>query len=488
VKILALTLALLPVKSLHTASDVSGPVTQPSTLTAGSSGPAEVKKPTMSVHRGSLTTTVEAQGYFEPINPFEVRIRPKVYGGELTIKSVVANGASIKKGDDLLVLDPETIDKQLLAAGNEVTAAHANLTKAQADAKIGAEQDELAMKVQTETTSRAQVEVKWFQNVDGPNILLEADQNARNAKANVDDQQDELNELKKMYKKDDLTTDTADIVVKRAVRNLENTKVVMKIQQDGSEKVKTYIYPARKDQVLEAAKQADQQLAGLKAAQDQSKVLRETGLVTALANTKAADERFADLKLDKEKLTVKAPEDGVVLYGQLVNGAFQNADERTLRVGEKIAPQQIVMTFYTPGKLRLHLELPETKFFNLHAGLKAAITPVAFPDQKIEGTCDCCPAAAVNTQQGPQYNLTVSCPHLDPKLVPGMRANLKVETPDAESSIVVPNTAIADGHVSMKTDDGFEQRAVVIGKSDGKHTEIKQGLSEGEEIFVEAQK
>jgi cobalt-zinc-cadmium efflux system membrane fusion protein len=134
------------------------------------------------------------------------------------------------------------------------------------------------------------------------------------------------------------------------------------------------------------------------------------------------------------------------------------------------------------------MELPEAKFFSIHAGIHAAIYPVAFADQKIEGTCDCCPAAPVVTQQGPQYNLTVTCPHLDPKYVPGMRANIKVEVPDAEMAILVPNSAIADGHVSIKTDDGFEQRPVVVGKSDGKHTEIKQGLTEGEEIYVEAQK
>lgn len=487
---LALTLALLPTKPAHGSTDLSNaPSSQPASQEARAIEASDAsKRPSVSVHRGSLGSAVEAQGYFEPVEPSDIRIRPKVYSGELTIKSIVANGATVKKGDVILEIDPVVIDKQLAAAENDVTAAHANLTKAQADARIGQAQDELAIKMQTEATQRADDEVKWFANVDGPNILLQEEQGLKNVKANVDDQQDELNELKKMYKSDDLTTDTADIVVKRAVRNLENLKIALKIATENADKVKSFIYPARKAGVEEAAKQADRALEALKAAQAQSKVLRETGLVTAIANTKAADEHLADLKADEEKLTVRAPADGVALYGQFTGGAFQNADERNLRPGEKIAAQQAVLTFYTPGKLHVHLELPEARYFEIHPGSKAAVTPVAFADQKLEGTCDHAAGIPVTTQQGPVYNLTISCREADDKLVPGMRANVRIEAPANDVAILVPASAIADGHVWLKTEDGIERHEVVVGKSDGKHTQIKQGLNDGDEVLVEAQK
>ena len=488
-KILALTLALLPAKFFHSSADASNaPATQTSEVAVDQHGPSEGEKATLSVNRGSLSDSIDAQGYFEPVDPFEVRIRPKTYSGELTIKSIAPNGAALKKGDAIIELDPVTIDKQLEAAENEVTTAHANLTKAQADAKLGQEQEALALQMQTEATQRAADEVKWFQTVDGPDILLETDLAVKNARANVEDQQDEVNELKKMYKSDDLTTDTADIVVKRAVRSLETSKVTLKIQEEHADKVKTAVYPARKDGVLEASQQAQQQLQSLQTAQAQSKVLRETGLVTALANTKAADEHFADLKGDKEKLTVIAPADGVVLYGQLTGGALQGADERSLRIGEKIGPQQVVVTFYTPGKMRFHVDLTEAKFYSIHLGTNAVLNPVAFADRKIEGVCDPGARVPVSSQQGPLFGLFVNCPKVDAKILPGMRAAFHAEVADSDTAIIVPTTAVADGRVSVKTDDGFEWRHVVVGKSDGKHTEIKQGLTDGEEIFVEAQK
>lgn len=483
--VFALIFALLP---MNLGGGKPEPSPAPATRPAETSVPNNNHDSTTIVHCGSLAPDVEAQGYFEPDEPFDVRIRPKAYAGELKIKSIVPDGATVKKGDALLEIDSEAIDRMLAAGENDTAAAHAALTRAEADSKTGAAQEELALKMQTEATQRAEDEVKWFQTVDGPNILLQSDQLVKSWKAAVDDQQDELNELKKMYKSDDLTTDTADIVVKRAVRNLENLKVSLKIVTDQSDKTKDVTYPARKEAVLEAAKQAEQQLELLKSAQAQSRVLRATGLAATTAAAKAADEHLADLKADKEKLTICAPCDGVVLYGQFAGGGFANFDERALRPGEHIAAQQTLMTFYTPGKMRLHLDLPEAKFFQMRAGATATITPVAFPDDKIEGTCNSAPAIDVNTQQGPQYNLTIACKNVDPKLVPGMRANVRVHSADAQNMVLVPKSAVADGHVWVKTEDGIERRDVTVGKSNDKQTEITKGLSDGDEILIEARK
>lgn len=483
VMLLAL-LPLLPSRSGHTTRDASS---APTTQRSDATQPTE-RGPTVSVHRGTLTTAVDAQGYFEPVDPLDVRFRPKAYAGELTIASLVANGSDVKKGDVIIRLETTMIDKQIAALESEDAASHATLTKAEADAKLGEEQDALALRMQTDAAKRAEEEIKWFENVDGPNELTSADLELKYIRSIVEDQEDELNELKKMYKDDDLTNDTKDIVVKRALRRLEMAKQELKMDQERTDKVKTFIYPAQKQHVYDSAKQIDEQLQALKTAQTQTRVLRETGLKAARAATEATDQRLADLKADREKFTVRAPSDGIILYGQFAGGGFNPMDPRMLRVGEHIPPQQILMTFYSPGKLRLHLDLPEQKFFAIHPGLKATLTPSVFPDQKLEGKCDACPAEPVNMQQGPLYPLTISCADADAKLVPGMRANFHVDAPEAENVLVVPSSAVANSCVWVKTDDGPEKRRVVVGRSEGKQTEIKTGLNEGDEIFVEGHK
>jgi len=494
VKAFALILALLPLlpsRFSGTTNDAaSAPTTRPSETSTPATQPAgQHSQATQSVHRGTLTIAIDGQAYFEPIDPLEVRMRPRAYAGELTIAQIAPNGAAVKKGDVILEIDPDHAQKQLAAVENENKVAHANLTRAEADAKIAEETEALSLRMQTDATRETAEAVKWFDTVDGPQMLEIADLMVKNSKSSMEDQEDELNELKKMYKGDDLTTDTADIVVKRAVRSYELAKASYEMQVDRSKKTKTYIYPVQKQRVHDVAKQGEQQLESLKVAQAQTKVLRETGLKGTRAAADAADQKLADMKADLEKLTVRAPDDGTVCYGQFAGGAFQGADPHALKVGERIAPQQVVMTCYTPGKLRVHFDLPETKFFLVHEGAKATLTPAAMPELKTDGTFDAPVAVPVGGPQGVNYPLTLTMLSVDPRLVPGMRVNVHADAAEVENALLVPNAAIANGCVWIKTSEGKkEKRIVTVGKSDGKRTEIKQGLSEGDEVFVEAQK
>ena len=86
-----LAAALLITSLLSTAN--AEPTTAPTT------------KPTTVVKRGSLKLNVSAAGAFEPVDPFEVRLRFKAYKGELNIVSAAAIGADVEKGDTILQID-----------------------------------------------------------------------------------------------------------------------------------------------------------------------------------------------------------------------------------------------------------------------------------------------------------------------------------------------------------------------------------------------
>src|SRR5688572_2912896 len=122
---------------------IAQPETRPANATAPSTtvSAAPTTRPAATVHRverGTLSFVIEATGTFEPVEPFEVRLRPEAYKGELTVVRVAANGAAVKKGDVLLECDPADLTPELEAARNEQTKARANLSKAEADAKLGA--------------------------------------------------------------------------------------------------------------------------------------------------------------------------------------------------------------------------------------------------------------------------------------------------------------------------------------------------------------
>jgi len=71
---------------------------------------------------------------------------------------------------------------------------------------------------------------------------------------------------------------------------------------------------------------------------------------------------------------------------------------------------------------------------------------------------------------------------------PGMGATVRIEAGLAENVLVVPVTAVQgavqQGNVWVVGEDGTqEERAVTLGLTDGELVEVRDGLSEGEQVL-----
>lgn len=451
------------------------PATQPAST--------EPSPQTSLITHGALTTVIDGQAAFDPIDPFEVRLRFKAYAGELNITSIVPSGSTVKKGDVLLEIDPAAMKRTLAAAGNELLAAKASFDKATADAKVSEQVDAMNLRQQQANLKEAEDNVKWFETVDGPQSLKNVEMQVAMAKNQVNDEQDEIDQLKKMYKSEELTNATADIVVKRAVRQLEMSRVGFTMSEERADKNKKFIYPLSKQRVYDVLESAKYQFAYFQTTQQQTKVLRKTGMATVIAALDAATLKLQELKADAEKLTVRAPFAGVVGYGQVVNGVLSGGDLRAMRPGEHVTAQTVLLTLWHPGRLQLVLDLPEAKFFSIAPGQKASVSPVAFPEVKYEGMCD--PHVAGGSSTG-NYTLIVHTGSVDPRLLPGMKAQIHMDVTLADSVVLAPLTAVSNSTVSVKTPAGMVSRKIMTGRSGTKEVEILSGLRDGDEVLTQA--
>ena len=450
--------------------------TQPTTTTVPSTTP---------VKRGDLPLKFEATGYFEAVDPVEIRLRLKAYVGDLTINAIATSGASVKKGDVLLEIDPVPLNKQLASAENDRMAALANVEKLEADFKLSEASEALTLKTQQNVVGDAENAVKWWEQVDGPQMLKQWDLQVKQFKDNVDDRSDELDQLKKMYKTEELTSATADIVVKRAVRGLEQAEIQHDMEKDRVKKNKTIYYPISKRAVTDALLRAKQALASLEIAQTHVKSQWKTTLFTSRTAVVTATQKVTELKSDLEKLTVVAPMEGVVWFGQMTSGNWQGGEVKTLRMGEKVMAQQNLMTLYTPGKMRVIADLAEAKYFSVPMGTVATVTPMSFPELRMEGKCDSTPRTAVVLPTGPVYPMAIAVGEVDARLIPGMKATIQLAVPPLSHVLLVPNGALVNGAVWVRENGTEKKKAVVSGHTDGKSTEIVGGLNEGEEVLTQ---
>ncbi len=480
----ACILAVLLISAVAGAqTSAPSPATAPSATSAAT-------QPVHKVAKGTIALVFTGVGTFEPIDPLEVRLRPQAYKGELKIIAAAANGVTVKAGDVLLELDPADLTRDLAGAENELVTAKANFEKARADAQLGSQADALALRMQQATLKNAEAAVSWWEQVEGPHMLKKAELAVRLSKASVEDQDDELDQLRKMYKDEELTSATADIVVKRAVRGFDISKQQLEIAQQSAEKTKALDHSLARQKVVDQLDQAKQQLAQLEATQQHAKVTRAAAVKTAELAAAAAEKQAAELKADRAALTTKAPFDGAVVYGSLTDGAWQGTDPRTLRPGEKIAAGAVVMTLAAPGKLRVSVDVPEAKLAWLTPGMKATLMSLAWPEMKLAGVCAAQPPSGkgAGAEQTFKLPIELSTPP-DARLSPGMKASVRIDAGKLTDVTVLPVTAVTGGVVRVRGGDGAPQeKEVTLGRSDGTLIEVRDGLKVGDEVITSVQK
>ncbi len=475
----------LPIKPAVVAVGI--PASAPTSEPTSKPSVAAAVGDTSAVTRGTLTLAFDFDGVFEPVDPFELKLKVRSYQGDFVVVKAVTPSTPVKKGDSLLELDPQKIDVQIAAAENELTGARAALVKAEADIKLGDAGDALAMTSAKDELAISQTELKRWDDMDGPATVLAGGMEIKQVQASLDDAVDELNELKKMYKSEDLTNQTADIVMKRAARGVELQKISADIAKAGSDRAQRFTPVVSRQHLVDTVDQHAQTIANLGASQAQSRVLRA---MTLFANRQSVDEgvrKLTELKQDRTNFSITSPVDGVVVYGIFAHKAWQEMDRDKFAVDSKLPADQVVMTVFTPGKLRVRTEWPEAQITLLTPDLKAKISSVATPELEYIAVPRQAMLVGAAKGDGQAFDVPMDLPPVDPRLVPGYKANVSVDAGKVENVLLVPNTAVYRGKVWVHKPGGDDEvRPVTVGRTDGKQTEIRAGLNEVETVLTQA--
>jgi multidrug efflux pump subunit AcrA (membrane-fusion protein) len=442
------------------------------------------------VRKGNLVPSCELEGTFEAEESAEFRVRTEAYSGEAVLARVLPAGAAARKGDEVLALDPVPLRRQIAAAENELRLARATLAKAQADLELGAHSDALAHARAEAEAQDAETNLRVFETVEGKHLVEQAELNVRMNKDRLKDQEEELDQLRKMYKSEELTNATAEIVVRRAERAIDQTKVFLRMAEESSGVTKAVKHPQQKRQLQAAVDQAKAALASLKAAQALSRTQREVEHAKAQAAVEQQDDQLAKLRRDLEGFTFRAPFDGRVYYGEYQQGQWPTAEQtaKTLRPGEKLQPGQALVTV-CGARTRVRGELGEAEYLELAVGQAVEVRPAALPGAKPAGAVREKTAVAVQKPTGAAFPALIELKEPRTDLLPGMKAKVMLTGKELKDVLVVPSGAVAGAEgkhtVKVSKNGKSEAREVEVGKTDGKLVEIRSGLEAGEKVVVE---
>jgi HlyD family secretion protein len=451
---------------------------------------------TQKVKKGLVKVTVELDGVFEGANAQEIALRPDEWTA-LTVLKAAPHGAAVRKGQTILELDPEKIDRAIADLRTDLALNALGLNETVEQLKAMEKTTPMEMEAGQRAARLAEEDRNYYFNVERPFTLKSTDFSLRMSKEMLEYEKEELRQLEKMYKADDITEETEAIVLKRGRDALERAKFSLESAQISHDHALKTAIPRRDVEVKESTKRKliDWEKNKVQIPLELSKQRIE--LEKLKVQRAQSEEKLKHLVADRELMTVKSPVDGVVYYGKITRG--KPADSGTLaevlRPRGTVLPNQVVMTVVEPRPMCIRASVGEGDLHDLRPNVKGIATPVGYPDVRLPVTLD-------NTSDIPispgtfEAKLNVEFKDRTKLLMPGMSCKIKLTPYVKQDALTVPPSAVVTDELDdqkqtvevLGKDGKATTRPVKVGRKTDKQVEILSGLAEGEQVVTEPKK
>ncbi|MHC4561977.1 MAG: hypothetical protein ACYS8X_04295 [Planctomycetota bacterium] len=295
---------------------------------------------------------VDLSGVFEARKMTPVSLEPKAWS-DLRVERAAAPGTIVKKGDQLLWLRMEEVDRQI--ADIEANDGLARLALKQAEEELRFLEITNPMELTRADRSKRIADEEYQDYVElvlgYQDKYLALDEEGM--KLNLEGAQEEMRQLERMYLEDEMVEDVETMVLKRNRYHLRRALVNHEIAKKR--------FALRPEQSLKRAREDKEhgyrmaELAWEKAKISIPMQLEKKRMEIAnmLRDRERAVEKLADLKADREAMIVRAPADGIVYYGRCVRGQWPTATavDTKLQKGGRLGSLEVFMTIVDSGEM-----------------------------------------------------------------------------------------------------------------------------------------
>lgn len=190
---------------------------------------------------------------------------------------------------------------------------------------------------------------------------------------------------------------------------------------------------------------------------------RDSAVATAQAARAA--ERAAAAKLGQYVL--RAGIDGIVI-------------KRDVEPGDLATPTRVLMELGDPARTRITATVDERDIPRVHAGQRALLSSDAWPGRVVKGHVTMVTPTGNPDERAFRARLAID-DRVD--LPMGMTLEVNIISRRIADALLVPTSALTDGHVWTVTDNRLRKRAVKTGITGTSETQILSGLAEGDSIL-----
>ncbi|MBU6326367.1 MAG: hypothetical protein KGQ89_01955 [Verrucomicrobia bacterium] len=395
-----------------------------------------------------------------------------------TILEILPHGSLVKKGDVLLRFDAEDFEKKLRDAGSAVDAGQLALANAEDDFKAAEKYLPLQLQAAISKDEEAGEEWEYFQKTSRDSAIKEAELALKQVELRADSEREELVQLEKMYKADDLTENTEEIILKRQREMVKAMAVNLELAKLAHARTLGTTLPRLALKLERDAQNASIARRESEQSLPRSLKLKRIALEQARVDNKRQNENWGKLKADQQWFVIKAPADGYFFHGTIQEGRWTTGDAvKTLIPGGAVASKRpfatlipadvpLVMEAFVEEKVQAQLKTDLCGFAS-----SAGRPEISFP-VKIEKL------AAAPGIDG-RYRVTLSAKYpADLALAPGMSTTAHIICYQEDAALVVPAKAL------HATDDGGWELEIEQSESKTSRVAVKRGRTSGDKVEI----
>jgi len=404
---------------------------------------------TEKARRGDLIVSIAEDGNVESAANKDVKCEVK---GGSTILWLIKDGTEVQKGDELARLDSSSLEDQITQQTITYEKAH-------------------SLAIESEKNFKA-AEIAVSEYIEGTYLQTLQDLKAKAvvAKENLGSAQNTLQFTDKMTRKGYATAlqrEAQAFAVQRANLDLAVANTAIDV-------LEKFTRPKT--------------LVGLESARDSA----EARMRSEKAAFELEEARLERLKQQLEKCTIVAPDNGMVIYAndQSMSGRGGGSSQQAIiEEGATVRERQSIMRLPDLSHMQVKCTVHESKVDSLSIGMRARIR---IQDREFQGI-----VTSVANQAEPtsffsgnvkEYATIVSIESDPHGLRPGMTAAVEILVANLSNVLSVPVQAVVEkgGKFYCWVNAGGvpQKRPVILGLSNNTRIEIKDGLSEGDEVLL----
>jgi len=439
------------------------------------------------VKRQPFEISTVANGDLQARNQIEVR---SPLEQQTTIQFIIPEGTRVKKGDLLVQLNADSIQRQIDEESPRLASARAEAVSAENQLQIQINDNASALRKAELDLALAVLSLKQWR--DGDAVKLR-----QNLDLKLDTAELELERLAEKYvRSQDLLTegflskdecDRDEVAYIRAISDYQTAGLDQLVFENfefvRTDKQKVSDVAERRAEVERVRLNNDSQLASRKADRDN----RATQVALTESRLKKLNEQLSGARM-------LAPADGLVVYSTSVEGSRWGGNNETLQIGQQVYPNQLIIALPDTSDMIASIRVHEAIAGRIRPGQEVSVKVDAAGGKSFQGKVD---SIGVMAESGGwrdpnlrEYTVKISLLDAsgEDQLKPAMRVEARVLLERVEETLTVPVQALfSQGPVQFvyrPEGSRYIKHPVRVGRRSETMAEIAAGLGDNDVVLL----